>query len=804
MSESSNPRRASLKNLNVQDKKRVANLIKELAKTGEERELALERLQEERVSFEEQLSAVQEEQATLKQERETLTQRLEKSENLLKKYESQLKDVKTEKEEQDKLLKKKFQVQPQSTQTSPLVQALGTDGTSNLKKGGIKARGGINAQNTQAYAGENESKENTGRMQWNKPQLPVYSNTLFDVKVSDAEHEQSSETQSIREEHQRSRVTDSSVLHELYLREYSMQLRLQEQQIEIQRQQVQLQQQLQLLQQQQQQQPSQQQQQQGQEQPGLFQQRQEEDNQQRQREIIQQHEDGSQRQHFNPKQRSQEEKERPHRKKLYPSKQENTFKEHSPKQTNFLQKRTPDRRDQQIEEVERLGSIPREHTVRSSRQRHDYDHHGHEMENSVHEHETARQQDIPHTPPGSPSPNHYHKTRSSPEYHKIKHNTDSTRYHYERHHVPKRKSPGNTHRINEATHVDINNNEYFQPRSPSQGQLKNRYDTNGDSMQERYLQEYLSDSNESYSETDSDAVHHHTSERACHCGYYHNHTRQQYDQPVLKRSHTKDTPHCDLKSTDNPDNKGGAQHQAPYANITVHQRLLHDVNRSQVRERQLPVRHHDHHIHKGEYRRLRDIHEKQSSQDDRGVPHYATHRHTREPPFEAAFYQPSKELISKHEPTGHPIHTQRQSGFSTSSLSAPKGVLTNNPPDRQEYFRPQINQDKSKDLLDDYIYNHRNAEHYDAKLDVGYGPRDKGNQQLTKRKISRKGHDRKQRAGGTVQSRYLPRTSTVGEQEGKCITLGTSIALSKSFRYNKYFSFSFQCRRESWIFAVQT
>ena len=802
MSESSNPRRASLKNLNVQDKKRVANLIKELAKTGEERELALERLQEERVSFEEQLSAVQEEQATLKQERETLTQRLEKSEKLLKKYESQLKDVKTEKEEQDKLLKKKFQVQPQSTQTSPLVQPLGTDGSSNLKKGSIKTRGGTNAQNRQAYAGESESKENTSRMRWSKPQLPVYSNTLFDVKVSDAEHEQSSETQSIREEHQR--VTDSSGLHELYLREYSMQLRLQEQQIEIQRQQVQLQQQLQLLQQQHQQQPGQQQQQQGQEQPGLSQQRQE-DNQQRQREIIQQHEDGSQRQHFNAKQRSQEQKERPHEKKLYPNKQEKTFKEHSPKQTNFLQKRTPDRRDQQIEEVERqAGSVPHEHTVRSSRQRHDYDHHGREMENSVHEHETARQQNIPHIPPGSPSRNHYHKTRSSPEYHKIKHNTDSTHYHYERHPVPKRKTPGNTHRINEATHVDLNNNEYFQPRSPSLEQLKNRYDTNGNSMQERYFQEYLSDSNESYSETDSDAVHHHTSERACHCGYYHNHTRQQYDQPVLKQSHGKGTPQCDLKSADNPDHEAAAQHQAPYANTTVHQKLQHDVNRSQVRERQPPVRHHDHHIHKGEYRHLQDIHEKYSSQDHHGVPHYATHRHTREPLFEAAFYQPSKELISKHEPSGHPIYTQRQSGFATSSLSLPKGMLTNNPPDRQKYFRPQINQDKSKDLLDDYIYNHGNAEHYDAKLDVGYGPRDKGNQQLTKRKISRKGHDRKQRVGGTVQGRYLPMTCTVGEQEGKCITLGTSIALSKSFKYNKYFSFSFQCRRESWIFAVQT
>ena len=51
----------SLKELNPQDKKRVANLVKELAKVGEERVHAEKRLQEERTAFEERLAILQEE-----------------------------------------------------------------------------------------------------------------------------------------------------------------------------------------------------------------------------------------------------------------------------------------------------------------------------------------------------------------------------------------------------------------------------------------------------------------------------------------------------------------------------------------------------------------------------------------------------------------------------------------------------------------------------------------------------------------------------------------------------------------------
>lgn len=51
----------TLKELNPQDKKRVANLVKELAKIGEEREHAEERLKAERLAFEERLVILQEE-----------------------------------------------------------------------------------------------------------------------------------------------------------------------------------------------------------------------------------------------------------------------------------------------------------------------------------------------------------------------------------------------------------------------------------------------------------------------------------------------------------------------------------------------------------------------------------------------------------------------------------------------------------------------------------------------------------------------------------------------------------------------
>lgn len=57
----SSKKEVTLKELNPQDKKRVANLVKELAKVGEERQQAEERLKAERLAFEERLVILQEE-----------------------------------------------------------------------------------------------------------------------------------------------------------------------------------------------------------------------------------------------------------------------------------------------------------------------------------------------------------------------------------------------------------------------------------------------------------------------------------------------------------------------------------------------------------------------------------------------------------------------------------------------------------------------------------------------------------------------------------------------------------------------
>ena len=62
----------SLKELNPQDKKRVANLVKELAKVGEERINAEERLQIERKAFDERLVILQEEYDAVLKEKQCI------------------------------------------------------------------------------------------------------------------------------------------------------------------------------------------------------------------------------------------------------------------------------------------------------------------------------------------------------------------------------------------------------------------------------------------------------------------------------------------------------------------------------------------------------------------------------------------------------------------------------------------------------------------------------------------------------------------------------------------------------------
>ncbi|XP_046849555.1 bromodomain-containing protein DDB_G0280777-like [Xenia sp. Carnegie-2017] len=243
-------RRASLKNLNVEDKKRVANLIKELAKTGEERELALERLQEERVSFEEQLNAVQAEQNKLKEEREALKNRLEHSEKLSKKYQKELRDFKSRKEKEDAEKPRTIKALPRTTQTSPSLHTFNKESFNSLEMGDHQPSEQNKLHGNEANSNKTDQNitvtATRGRRQWGLPPVPIYSNSLFDMKVSNVEQKHGEDEQRF------SSVDSSGSFHELYLKECALQLRLQEQQIEIQRQQMQLQQQLQVLQQQQQ------------------------------------------------------------------------------------------------------------------------------------------------------------------------------------------------------------------------------------------------------------------------------------------------------------------------------------------------------------------------------------------------------------------------------------------------------------------------------------------------------------------------------------------------------------------------
>ena len=263
-------RRASIKNLNVEDKKRVANLIKELAKTGEERELALERLQEERVSFEERLCAVQEEQASLRLERESLRQKLKEGQALLKKYETELQDVKRQKQKQDHILKKQSVALAQGTQTSPSQKKQSDSSTlaAESRSVGLSVEYNGEADQTKTTDSKDYAHSSTlhnakhlpiKQMSSEVSQVPVYSNSLFDLKMSKVEQPVPSSANPVdgvellNGKHGHPTAGDDAGLHELYLREYKLQLRLQEQQLEIQRQQLLFQQHLHLLTQQQQQ-----------------------------------------------------------------------------------------------------------------------------------------------------------------------------------------------------------------------------------------------------------------------------------------------------------------------------------------------------------------------------------------------------------------------------------------------------------------------------------------------------------------------------------------------------------------------
>ncbi|XP_076439070.1 uncharacterized protein LOC143277970 isoform X2 [Babylonia areolata] len=73
----------SLKDLCVEDKQRIANLIRELAKVGEEREKAREDLERERRSYEEQILKLVEQQEQILRERQEVEKHLQECQQLL-------------------------------------------------------------------------------------------------------------------------------------------------------------------------------------------------------------------------------------------------------------------------------------------------------------------------------------------------------------------------------------------------------------------------------------------------------------------------------------------------------------------------------------------------------------------------------------------------------------------------------------------------------------------------------------------------------------------------------------------------
>lgn len=108
----------SLKELNPQDKKRVANLVKELAKLGEERVNAEERLQAEREAFEERLVILQEEYDAVLKEKQYLKKRFLELQALLAKYQGNGKTLSPPKTVQHQTIEDKESKQLSGTLTS--------------------------------------------------------------------------------------------------------------------------------------------------------------------------------------------------------------------------------------------------------------------------------------------------------------------------------------------------------------------------------------------------------------------------------------------------------------------------------------------------------------------------------------------------------------------------------------------------------------------------------------------------------------------------------------------------------------
>ncbi|XP_067887660.1 protein hinderin isoform X2 [Heterodontus francisci] len=94
MKENKGTKSASLKDLCPEDKRRIANLIKELARVSEEKEETLERLKVEQESFEKKIRELEDQNELIVTEQEALQQQYKKCQELLSVYQNYLSEQK--------------------------------------------------------------------------------------------------------------------------------------------------------------------------------------------------------------------------------------------------------------------------------------------------------------------------------------------------------------------------------------------------------------------------------------------------------------------------------------------------------------------------------------------------------------------------------------------------------------------------------------------------------------------------------------------------------------------------------------
>ncbi|XP_072353338.1 protein hinderin isoform X2 [Scyliorhinus torazame] len=94
MKEKKGAKSASLKDLCPEDKRRIANLIKELARVSEEKEETVERLKAEHESFEKKIRELEDQNELIVTEREALQQQYKKCQELLSVYQKYLSEQK--------------------------------------------------------------------------------------------------------------------------------------------------------------------------------------------------------------------------------------------------------------------------------------------------------------------------------------------------------------------------------------------------------------------------------------------------------------------------------------------------------------------------------------------------------------------------------------------------------------------------------------------------------------------------------------------------------------------------------------